>query len=95
MLRPAGVTAALVVAGKQWVVPHWYHWGMAMNLRLSEAEQDLLDRLARRSGLSKNDVLRQALVEKAAREGHRAQVERSLDWALDRYGDVVRCLGEA
>ncbi len=68
---------------------------MAMNLRLSDAEQDLLDRLARRSGLSKNDVLRQALVEKAAREGHRAQVERSLDWALDRYGDVVRRLGEA
>lgn len=68
---------------------------MAMNLRLSDAEQRVLDRLARESGLSKNDVVRRALMEKAAREGHREQVERSLDWALDRYGDVVRRLGEA
>lgn len=68
---------------------------MAMNLRLSGDEQDVLDRLARESGMSKNDVVRQALMEKAAREGHRAQVDRSLGWALDRYGDVVRRLGEA
>lgn len=68
---------------------------MAMNLRLSTAEQDVLDRLALQSGLSKNEVVRQALMEKAARDGHRAQVERSLDWALDRYGDVIRRLGEA
>lgn len=66
-----------------------------MNLRLSDTEQALLDQLARTSGLSKNDVVRQALMEKAARDGHRDEVARSLDWALDRYGDVVRRLGEA
>lgn len=77
------------------MVLKWYRLDMAMNLRLSGDEQDVLDRLARESGMSKNDVVRQALMEKAAREGHRAQVDRSLDWALDRYGDVVRRLGEA
>lgn len=68
---------------------------MAINLRLSDEEQAVLDVLARRSGRSKNDVLRAALMEKAAREGHRDRVDASLDWALDRYGDVVRRLGEA
>ena len=42
---------------------------MAINLRLTVEEQELLDALAADSGLSKNDVLRRALVEKAAREG--------------------------
>jgi hypothetical protein len=45
--------------------------------------------------MSKNDVLRRALVEKAAREGHRAKVDASFDWAVNRYGDLLRRLGEA
>lgn len=68
---------------------------MAINLRLTEEEQELLDALARETGLSKNDILRQALVEKAARSGHRAKVDASFEWALTRYGDVLRRLGEA
>lgn len=68
---------------------------MAINVRLTDDEEAVLDALARRSGRSKNDVIRMALVEKAVRDGHRADVEASLDWALDRYGDVVRRLGEA
>ncbi len=68
---------------------------MAINLRLSQDEEAVLVALARRSGRSKNDVIRIALIEKAAREEHRDRVEASLEWALDRYGDVVRRLGEA
>ncbi len=55
----------------------------------------MLESLARRAGRSKNDIIRIALVEKAARDEHRERVDASLDWALDRYGDVVRRLGEA
>ena len=77
------------------VVPKWYHTRMAINLRLTEDEQRVLDALAAESGLSKNDVLRRALMEKALREGHRSSVESSLDWTLDRYGDLLRRLGEA
>ena len=68
---------------------------MANNLRLTVEEQELLDALAADSGLSKNDVLRRALVEKAAREGHRAKVDASFEWTVTRYGDLLRRLGEA
>ena len=68
---------------------------MAMNLRLSNEEQVLLDTMAAESGMSKNDVLRRALVEKAVRDGHRTKVEQSLEWTLTRYGDLLRRLGEA
>ena len=68
---------------------------MAMNLRLSNEEKVLLDTMAAESGMSKNDVLRRALVEKAVRDGHRTKVEQSLEWTLTRYGDLLRRLGEA
>jgi hypothetical protein len=68
---------------------------MAINIRLSEHEEGILEALARRSGRSKNDVIRIALLEKAARDDHRDRVDGSVDWALDRYGDVIRRLGEA
>ncbi len=68
---------------------------MAINVRLTEAEEAVLESLARRAGRSKNDIIRIALVEKAARDEHRERVDASLDWVLDRYGDVVRRLGEA
>lgn len=68
---------------------------MAMNLRLTDEEQALLDDMSSASGLSKAEVLRRALVEKAIRDGHRSQVEQSLDWALERYDDLLRRLGTA
>ncbi|MGA0122559.1 MAG: DUF6290 family protein [Gaiellales bacterium] len=68
---------------------------MAMNLRLSDEEQALLDAMAEQSGLSKAEVLRRAIVEKAIRDGNRSQVEESLTWALTRYDDLLRRLGTA
>jgi predicted DNA-binding protein len=77
------------------MVPLWYHGAMAMNLRLSDEEQALLDAMAEQSGLSKAEVLRRAIVEKAIRDGNRSQVEESLTWALTRYDDLLRRLGTA
>ena len=77
------------------MVPLWYHDAMAMNLRLSDEEQALLDAMAEQSGLSKAEVLRRAIVEKAIRDGNRSQVEESLTWALTRYDDLLRRLGTA
>lgn len=77
------------------MVPRWYHDAMAMNLRLSDEEQALLDAMAEQSGLSKAEVLRRAIVEKALRDGNRSQVEESLTWALTRYEDLLRRLGTA
>jgi hypothetical protein len=45
--------------------------------------------------MSKAEVIRRALVEKAVRDGQRMQVEKSLDWALTRYDDLLRRLGSA
>jgi uncharacterized protein (DUF1778 family) len=73
----------------------WYRWRMAINLRLTDEEQELLDVMAAQSGISKSEVLRRALVEKAVRDGHRAEVEASLNWALERYDDLLRRLGTA
>lgn len=73
----------------------WYHLRVAMNLRLTPEEQQLLDALAAESGMSKAEVIRRALVEKAVRDGQRMQVEKSLDWALTRYDDLLRRLGSA
>ena len=39
---------------------------MAINVRLSPDEEAVLERLARQAGRSKNDVIRMALLEKAA-----------------------------
>jgi len=68
---------------------------MAINLRLTDDEQRLLDAMAAESGLSKSEVLRRALVEKALRDRRSAQVDASLDWALERYDDLLRRLGTA
>jgi len=76
-------------------VPLRFHLRMAMNLPLTHEEQRLLDALAAESGLSKAEVMRRALVEKAVRDGQRVQVEESLDWALHRYDDLLRRLGSA
>lgn len=76
-------------------VPEWYHRRMAINLRLTDDEQRLLDGLAEESGLSKSEVLRRALVEKAIRDRRSARIDASLDWTLERYDDLLRRLGTA
>lgn len=68
---------------------------MAINLRLTDDEQQLLDALAVESGLSKSEVLRRALVEKALRDRRSARIDASLDWTLERYADLLQRLGSA
>jgi predicted DNA-binding protein len=73
----------------------WRHVPVAMNLRLTPEEQQLLDALAADCGMSKAAVMRRALVEKAVRDGQRVQVEESPDWARNRSDDLLRRLGSA
>ena len=68
---------------------------MAINLRLTDDEQQLLDTMAAESGLSKSEVLRRALLEKALRDRRSTEVDRSLEWALGRYDDLLHRLGTA
>lgn len=43
------------------VVPEWYHFGMATNLRLSPEAQEAVRAEAQRSGRSQQDVIRAAV----------------------------------
>lgn len=45
------------------LVPTWYHWAMAMNLRLSDSESAALRRKASEEGRSMQEVARAAIAD--------------------------------
>lgn len=67
---------------------------MAMTLRTTEADDLLIDELARTEGVSKHEAVLRAVREMARRERHRAAVDDATERTLDRYGDLLRRLGE-
>jgi predicted transcriptional regulator len=62
---------------------------MAMTLRLTDEETGLLRRLAEREHRSMHEVVRLAVVERAARADHEGQRDEILDWAETRYADLL------
>ena len=67
---------------------------MAMTLRLTDEETELLRRLAEREHRSMHEVVRLAVVERAARANHEAERDEILDWAQDRYADLLDRLSQ-
>jgi hypothetical protein len=68
---------------------------MAMTLR-TDAELDAaLTELARAEGISKQDVIRRAVLERHARAGHQARVTESGERLAVRWRDVLDRLGSA
>jgi hypothetical protein len=67
---------------------------MAMTLRTTEADDALIDELARAEGVSKHEAVLRAVREMVRRERHRAAVDDATERTLDRYGDLLRRLGE-
>jgi predicted transcriptional regulator len=53
----------LSVLGTLNAVPQWYHRGMAMNLRLSDAESEALRAKAEQEGRSMQEVARTAIAQ--------------------------------
>jgi hypothetical protein len=47
----------------------------------------------REEGLSKQEVVRRAVLERLERAGHRAREEASAERMIERWGDVLECLG--
>ena len=68
---------------------------MAMTLRTDEELDRALEILARQEGLSKQEVVRRAVLERLERAGHRARVDGSTTRMIDRWGDVLDRLGSA
>ena len=75
----------------------WYQFGtigrMAMTLR-TDAELDAaLNALAESEGLSKQDVVRRAVLELHHRKGHRAKVDGVADQVMIDYAEALERLG--
>ncbi len=68
--------------------------GVAMTLRLDDADASALRDQAAREGRTMNDLVRQAVRDYLERAGRRAGIDAVLDRELPRYGDALRRLGE-
>lgn len=68
---------------------------MAMTLRTDEELERALEALARAEGLSKQEVVRRAVLERYERAGHRTRVDGAAERMIERWGDVLDRLGSA
>ena len=66
---------------------------MALTLRTDEELERALTTLAEQEGLSRQEVIRRAVLERYERAGHRARVDNSAQQMVDRWGDVLDRLG--
>jgi hypothetical protein len=66
---------------------------MALTLRTDEELERALTALAEREGLSRQEVIRRAVLDRYERAGHRARVDDSAQRMVDRWGDVLDRLG--
>lgn len=71
----------------------WYRCHMALTLRTDEELERALSALAEREGLSRQEIIRRAVLERYERAGHRARVDDSAQRMVDRWGDVLDRLG--
>lgn len=74
-----------------------YHCGyrlrMALTLRTDDELERALAALAESEGLSRQEVMRRAVLERYQRAGHRARVDDSSQRMLERWADVLDRLG--
>ena len=68
---------------------------MAFTLRTDEALERALDALAEAEGLSRQEVIRRAVLERYERAGHARRVGGTADRMIERWGDVLDRLGRA
>jgi len=66
---------------------------MAFTLRTDEELEKALDELAKDEGLSRQEIIRRAILERYERAGHAKRVGDSTDRMMDRWGDVLDRLG--
>lgn len=66
---------------------------MALTLRTDDELERALDVLAETEGLSRQEVIRRAVLDRYERAGHQARVEDSASRMLARWGDVLERLG--
>jgi len=68
---------------------------MAMTLRTDEELDHALTALAEEEGISRQEVIRRAVLDRHRRAGHVGRVEESSGRMIDQWGDVLDRLGKA
>ena len=66
---------------------------MALTLRTDDELEAALAALAEAEGLSRQEVIRRAVLDRYERAGHQSRLQASTDRMLDRWGDVLDRLG--
>jgi len=75
------------------LVSLWYHPVMALTLRTDDELERALDLLCEQEGLSRQELIRRAVLERAERAGHRERVDAAAERAVARWGEVLDRLG--
>lgn len=68
---------------------------MAMTLRTDAQLEAALSALAEEEGISRQEIIRRAVLERYERAGHRARVQDSSSRMIDKWADVLERLGDA
>ncbi len=66
---------------------------MAFTLRTDEELERILGELVKSEGLSRQEIIRRAVLDRYERSGHAEKVAGSTDRMLEQWGDVLDRLG--
>jgi predicted transcriptional regulator len=66
---------------------------MALTLRTDDELERALDLLCAQEGLSRQELIRRAVLDRLERAGHRERVDLAAERAMTRWGDVIDRLG--
>lgn len=66
---------------------------MAFTLRTDEELERVLDELVAEEGLSRQEIIRRAILDRHERAGHARKVDDSTERMIERWGDVLDRLG--
>lgn len=66
---------------------------MAFTVRTDDELERALDELANEEGLSRQEIVRRAVLDRYERAGHAKKVADSTDRMIERWGDVLDRLG--
>jgi len=75
------------------LIPNWYHNSMAFTVRTDPVLEEALTSLSKAEGISRQEIIRRAVLERFERSGHVARVTDSTTRMLVRWGDVLERLG--
>jgi predicted transcriptional regulator len=75
------------------MIPEWYHFWMAFTVRTDPALEEALASLSKAEGISRQEIIRRAVLDRFERSGDVTLVADSTRRMVVRWGDVLERLG--